>query len=116
VVCAVSGQGGPLHLSLAVTITASASFFGTHCTLSPTVPLTGEISGPLGDFTAVLRAAFSVPGATPNPTCSPALTSAVNGLLGFPSPPGSAVLNLVAHGEAYCLVKQQQHMPLCILR
>ncbi|MBO0727899.1 MAG: hypothetical protein J2P57_01485 [Acidimicrobiaceae bacterium] len=112
-VCVSYAPPGPIHLSVIVPVTASASFFGTHCTLAPVVPLAGPLYGPLGNFTAILGGAFSIPAALPNPTCSPALTAALDGLLGFPSPPGSATLDLTVHGEAYCAVLQNQQ--LCLL-
>lgn len=113
-VCVSNAPPGPIHLSITVPVTASASFFGTHCMLAPVVPLSGPLYGPLGNFTARLSGAFSIPAAAPNPTCSPALTAALNGLLGFPSPPGSATLDLTVHGEAYCAVPQNQQ--LCLLQ
>jgi hypothetical protein len=99
--CGSSSKG--LAVTLDATVSGSTGVFGLSCTIGPlTIPLTGDLTGPLNDVKATLTSNdFAVPAVSSSPTCAGQVPATLDAIAGLPIPAGGASATLPVTASLY---------------
>jgi hypothetical protein len=99
--CGQSNNG--LVVDLNATVSGSTGLYGLSCTIGPfTIPLTGAVTGPLGNASVVLRSNdFAVPAVKASPTCPGEVPANLNQIAGLPIASGGASATLPGTASLY---------------
>jgi hypothetical protein len=85
-----------LEVTVVATVSGTTGLFGLSCTIGPlTIPLSGELTGPLDDASLTLTGHdFGVPAVQASPTCAGAVPENLDEIAGLPIAPGDASATL----------------------
>ena len=102
--CTSTPSTNGLEVFLDATVSGTTgALFGVSCTIGPlTIPLSGDITGPLTNLSGTLTSNdFTVPAIAASPSCPGSVPANVDAIAGLPIAPGGATASLPVSASLY---------------